>query len=74
MKTVFDVVHSYIQNNRYKYDGLVNDALECGCDIDDLMPCSDQDIARCELGYKCNCTDKGEEWNYVIKPGEKVEE
>ena len=38
------------------YDGL-HDAEECGCTLDDLMPCG-HPWADCEPGYVCKCPDK----------------
>ncbi len=35
--TVREIVRKYLMANGH--DGLCNPALECGCDIDDLMPC-----------------------------------
>ena len=39
------------------YDGLYNEAIECGCGIDDLMPCQDAPSCdgfpeECEPAYK----------------------
>jgi hypothetical protein len=42
------IIHRYLVDNGF--DGLQNDN-ECGCELDDLMPCSDN-IAFCKPGYK----------------------
>jgi len=34
------------------YDGLVSFDNECGCLLDDLMPCGGEHAMRCEPGYK----------------------
>ena len=41
---------------RCGFDGLWNDFAECGCELDDLMPC-DGEVTRCEPGYKIPCGD-----------------
>ncbi len=44
---VHDIVKKYLEDNGY--DGLCTD--ECGCHIDDLMPCCQEGIISCEPGY-----------------------
>ncbi len=34
------------------YDGLYNDCGDCGCEVDDLMPCSEWMNQNCTAGYK----------------------
>jgi hypothetical protein len=29
---------------------------DCGCGIDDLMPCVESDIGECVPAHKCDCT------------------
>ena len=55
MKTVFEIVKGYLIEN--KYDGLYNDLCgdECGCGIDDLMPCDYDCISKCTPAYKHEC-------------------
>jgi len=43
------IVKQWLSKNGY--DGLVSADLECGCEIDDLMPC-DTPLVDCEAGYK----------------------
>ncbi len=38
-----------------EYDGLAGD--ECGCGLDDLMPCDVSDITFCVAGHRC-----GDKW------------
>lgn len=40
------------------YDGLWNEN-ECGCTVDDFMPCGGESIADCKPGYHVPC--KGED-------------
>ena len=35
------------------YDGLYTD--NCGCEVDDLMPCANDGSANCRAGYKIPC-------------------
>jgi len=52
--TVKEIVTEYLKDNGY--DGLCSE--ECGCAIDDLMPCND-DQSYCSPGYMhskdCRC-------------------
>jgi len=45
------------------YDGLYNINGECGCGIDDLMPCMDY-CGGCKPGYKI--PDPSGEYNFLI--------
>lgn len=49
--TVKEIVTKYLKENGY--DGLYSD--DCGCGIDDLMPCSDCGSDLCEAGIKKDC-------------------
>jgi hypothetical protein len=53
--TVKEIIKQYLLNNNY--DGLAGE--ECGCTIDDLMPCEFENLIHCEPGYKrkCDCGD-----------------
>jgi len=33
------------------YDGLANPDLECGCDLEDLIPCEMPDFRDCQAGH-----------------------
>ena len=41
------------------FDGLYNEAMSCGCELDNLMPC-EYDQSKCEPGYKVECSGEGE--------------
>lgn len=53
-----EIVKEYLKNNGY--DGLINENGDCGCLIDDLVPCMDGDgFDNCIPGYKtpCDCSE-----------------
>ena len=50
MIDVIDIVEKYLKDNGY--DGLCDD--ECGCSIDDLMPCSEY-AGGCSPAYEVHC-------------------
>jgi len=66
--TVKEIILDYLKNNNY--DGLCNPDIECGCGIDDLMPCSEEfGVEDCHTAYKkqckkCNDRDIGGECLY----------
>jgi hypothetical protein len=47
-----EIVEKYLRENGY--DGLCGD--ECGCLVDDLMPCGET-LEWCEPGYKVPCDE-----------------
>ena len=49
---------------RNKFEGLYH-AGECGCELDDLMPCG-EDPSHCEPGYKIECPNGCGEHNFHI--------
>lgn len=53
-KTVKEIITNYLIKNGY--GGLCH--FDCGCNLDDLIPC-DSDFSHCEPGYKvpCKCND-----------------
>jgi hypothetical protein len=51
MPNVSDIVRRWLQANGY--DGLFSE-WECGCKLDDLMPCGDL-YSDCEAGYIAPC-------------------
>jgi hypothetical protein len=66
MMNVRDMVEKALRD--YQFDGLYND--ECGCSIDDLMPCGDH-CAHCEAG--CNQpVDPASGFDFVIGPKQEL--
>ena len=49
MPTTADIIRKWLEQQGY--DGLYNDEHQCGCLLDDLMPCGYTDD-RCEAGYR----------------------
>lgn len=68
LTTVKEMVHYYLSVN--KYDGLYNPFLDCGCFIDDLLPCDNYGCESCAGGYR----NKDDEGNDCIGPEEKETE
>ena len=66
--TVREIVKKYLQKNGF--DGLYNELLECGCDLNDLM-CCPEDCFDCKAGYKVIITKKNQE-EYEGKVGDWV--
>lgn len=68
-------IKDWLEDNGY--EGLVDPDDECGCGIEGLMPCVNNDgIGDCEPGYKIPCTC-GEDCGYhitTIKPPAKPPE
>jgi hypothetical protein len=54
--TCKEIVKKYLQDNGF--DGLYEPG-ECGCDLDDFMPCGGDCAMTCQPGYKTKC-DCGE--------------
>lgn len=48
------------------YDGLCNPEAECGCGLDDLMPCQCVNECACVCAYRIaapdGCDEYGDEW------------
>jgi len=59
------MIKSYLEQNGF--DGLFCD--ECGCSLDDLMPCGGDWAIKCRAGYKHQgCTEEcGEGCDFHIK-------
>jgi hypothetical protein len=43
------IIKSYLIS--HEYDGLVSIDNDCGCTLDDLMPCGGKDVMDCIAGY-----------------------
>jgi len=61
--SVKQIVRQYL--GRHGYDGLYSDLLECGCALNDLMPC-DSNPDDCLPGYKVD--DPSDEFDFLIVP------
>jgi len=62
--TVRDIIQEYLKKNGY--DGLYNEAGDCACLVDDLMPCTACEgvyVDDCEPGYKTPCDCGGHDWH-----------
>lgn len=62
-----EILKEYLEKN--EYEGLVNIDLDCGCTIEDFMPC-DAPYINCEAGYKKSSTEN-KEFDWIIVPGKK---
>lgn len=49
MKEIIQIVKDWLENNGY--DGLCHPDYECGCQLNDLMPCGDP-CSNCVAGRK----------------------
>ena len=52
--TVKEIVKDYLEKNGY--DGLCSE--NCGCGLDDFMPCEDCDTETCKPSYKHICNGR----------------
>jgi len=75
--TVKEIVKQWLEANGY--DGLCNDIFECGCELNDLMPCQEDVRDDCAAGHKV-LFDRSEDdslptWggDWVIQEGKKDE-
>jgi hypothetical protein len=50
-----EIIKKYLKEN--KFDGLANRDGECGCGLDDLGPCCNDDILNCEPAKFQLCTN-----------------
>ena len=59
---VKEIIEKYLKDNGF--DGLCNSDSECGCDLEDLMPC-DNECGDCEPAYKHKCPE-GHESDWLM--------
>ncbi len=50
------------------YDGLCDEAIECGCRVDDLMPCDSPGMTTCVPAHEEIQDDGG----WLMRPGKAV--
>lgn len=62
--TLREIVETYLRQNGF--DGLYNSWIECGCTVDDLMPCERADEVNCAAGYRVRLEDGG--WGIGPRP------
>lgn len=62
------IVLTWLKNNGY--DGLCNTDLECGCTLDDLMPCDGPDPSDCIAGH-IEYAPEGQGYDYFVCPGKR---
>lgn len=64
-----NIVKNWLIDN--DYDGLSNLDLECGCTLDDLMPCEICDQFNCQAGYIRKARWNESYWSaveYIVTP------
>lgn len=62
---LFDILKKWLKEN--DYDGLCLPEEECGCSLDDFMPCGEPS-PRCEAGHRIDAP-KDSGFDYFIYPG-----
>ena len=62
-----EIVQAWLTDNGY--DGLCDPDNECGCHIEDLMPCGEPGM-YCEAGHN-EKAPQGSDYDYLIFPGKK---
>lgn len=62
-KNIREIVNEWLKVNGY--EGLAGD--DCGCEVDDLMPCDEPDVIHCVAGHKIPCPD-GDDCEYRFAP------
>jgi len=65
---LYEIVKAWLKDNGY--DGLCHPDSECGCHIDDLMPCSPG--LFCEAGHQTKAP-KMSGYDFWIVPGKREE-
>lgn len=65
-----EIVKEWLVENGY--DGLCHSDSECGCSVDDFMPCSEPN-QFCEAGHQEKAPE-GSECDFWIVPGKKGSE
>ena len=66
MMNLHEIVADWLRE--HGYDGLVRIDYECGCGLDDLMPCS-QPSEHCEAAYRRECVDCPDDTDCELQDG-----
>lgn len=66
-----DMIVKYLEENGY--DGLCEPDNECGCLLNDLMPCDSEFAMWCEAGHRVECTC-GEGCDFHVVAGKRESE
>ena len=53
MPTVKEAIIEYAK--KHGYTSIFNSEIQCGCTMDDLMPCGEFNINDCQFGYTKEC-------------------
>jgi hypothetical protein len=62
--SVEGIIKKYLRENGF--DGLCNCEMECGCLLENLVPCDSLDEIHCEPGYRVSTPDK--DGGYIVSP------
>lgn len=52
MSCIKNIVRAHLEAN--KFHGLCNSSIECGCALEDFMPCDEPSHTECKPAYKWN--------------------
>ena len=64
---VKEIVREWLETHE-GYDGLCNEMYECGCGLDNLMPCCDS-VMDCEVAYEVK--QESGEFDIIYVPGKR---
>ena len=64
-RTVREMVREYL--TAHGYDGLWSPIGECGCSLEDLMPCCSEGVEQCEAAYMLSA-DADSDYDFVMVP------
>ena len=65
--TVREIVKAWLEE--HGYDGLYNPYGECGCALDDFMPCNSEGVEQCEAAHKIESDD--DDYDFLMVPGKR---
>lgn len=64
--TIKEIVRQWLEANGY--DGLCESEVECGCPLDDFMPCDEPHLKGCVAAHREEANVVG---GYLMFPGKK---